>query len=247
MSKMVNLKEWLTVAETAQHLSATFQEDISEADVLRLALDGHLQLSVNFVNPVMARETKTPIPGIVLPDGKNDYISGIWNLTMEFDERRDIEKRFWELTGGPLVEFYIPFDGVIVQRFGLKGDLRYQIQEPFDTSDDSDFRAADRLPSDAVLIVTTDAIRNFEQSKNKSQSRSEATCDEHESSDLKIVRQAARRFWANADRNDKTTHPTNAQVEAWLVRNELSQRLAKASATIIRPDWAETGRKPDEQ
>ena len=50
MSKLFKLKEWLTIPEAAKHLSAIFSEDVIEADVLRLALDGHLKLSINFVN-----------------------------------------------------------------------------------------------------------------------------------------------------------------------------------------------------
>lgn len=55
MSKLFNLREWLTVAEAARHLSTLFGEEVTEADVLRLALDGHLRLSVNFVNHTKAR------------------------------------------------------------------------------------------------------------------------------------------------------------------------------------------------
>ncbi len=57
-SKLFQLKEWLTVPEAARHLSIIFDEDVSEADVLRLSLDGHLKLSVNFVNYAQARRGK---------------------------------------------------------------------------------------------------------------------------------------------------------------------------------------------
>ena len=50
MKKLLKLKQWLTVADSARHLSIIFGEDVSEADVLRFALDGHLTLSVYFVN-----------------------------------------------------------------------------------------------------------------------------------------------------------------------------------------------------
>ena len=50
MGKLFQLKEWLTVADAARHLSTVFMEEVSEADVLRLALDGNLTLSVNLVN-----------------------------------------------------------------------------------------------------------------------------------------------------------------------------------------------------
>ncbi len=55
MKKLFNLKQWLTVAEAARYLSILFGEDVSEADVLRLALDGHLTLSVYFVNGARGR------------------------------------------------------------------------------------------------------------------------------------------------------------------------------------------------
>ena len=55
MSRLFNLKEWLTVEEAANRLSTVFKEDVSDADVLRLALDGHIKLSVNFVNHATAK------------------------------------------------------------------------------------------------------------------------------------------------------------------------------------------------
>src|ERR1700739_3911097 len=55
MKKLLNLKKWLTVAGAARHLGILFGEDVSEADVLRLALDGHLTLSVYFVNGARGR------------------------------------------------------------------------------------------------------------------------------------------------------------------------------------------------
>jgi hypothetical protein len=50
VGKLFKLKKWLTVSDAAQHLSIIFGEEVKEADVLRLTLDGHLKLSVNFVN-----------------------------------------------------------------------------------------------------------------------------------------------------------------------------------------------------
>ena len=55
MSKLLRLREWLTISEAAKHMSISFGEEVTEADVLRVALDGHLRLSVNFVNHARAR------------------------------------------------------------------------------------------------------------------------------------------------------------------------------------------------
>lgn len=58
LSKLFQLKEWLTIAEAARHLSTVFREQVVESDVLRLALDRHLALSVNFVNHATAKRCR---------------------------------------------------------------------------------------------------------------------------------------------------------------------------------------------
>lgn len=63
---------------------------------------------------------------------------------------------------------------------------------------------------------------------------------------LALLNQAATRFWGNADRDDKGTHPKNVDVADWLVDKGFSHSMAKSGASIIRPDWAPTGRKPEE-
>lgn len=64
-SKLFKLREWLTPPETAKYLSVVLGEEVAEADVLRLALDGHLTLSFHFLNPAEA------LAGYVIP-----YIKG---------------------------------------------------------------------------------------------------------------------------------------------------------------------------
>jgi len=67
----------------------------------------------------------------------------------------------------------------------------------------------------------------------------------HVSDELVLLNQAARRWWANADRHDPATHPGNADVAAWLIEKGMTKSLAERAASIIRPKWAHTGRKPD--
>lgn len=55
MSKLLKFKDWLNLQDAAQHLSIMAGEKVTVPDVLRLALDGHLTLSVNIVNAVYAR------------------------------------------------------------------------------------------------------------------------------------------------------------------------------------------------
>ena len=68
----------------------------------------------------------------------------------------------------------------------------------------------------------------------------------HVSDKLTTLNKVAAKFWANADREDRSTHPKNADVAAWLEKRGYSQGLAEKGATIIRPEWAPTGRKPEE-
>lgn len=55
MTKLLQLKEWLTLPEAAKRLSVIFQEEVSESDILRLALDGRMLLSAYLVNGASAR------------------------------------------------------------------------------------------------------------------------------------------------------------------------------------------------
>ena len=55
MGKLFILKKFLTIPDAAKHLTIAFGEDVAEADLLRLALDGHFKLSVNLVNKARAK------------------------------------------------------------------------------------------------------------------------------------------------------------------------------------------------
>lgn len=57
-SKLFNLKKWLTLPEAARHLSVVCDETVTEADILQLALEGHLILSVNLVNHAYVKPGK---------------------------------------------------------------------------------------------------------------------------------------------------------------------------------------------
>lgn len=76
--------------------------------------------------------------------------------------------------------------------------------------------------------------------------RHDAGTPTNRSEKLTKLNQASTKFWSNADRDDRATHPNNAKVVEWLVERKFSETLAEKAATIIRPDWAPTGRKPEE-
>ena len=102
---------------------------------------------------------------------------------------------------------------------------------------------AGALPEDAVIVVRTEALREFERHGNDAPLPASRA---HVSDKLAKMNQASMKFWSNADRNDRGTHPDNAKVAAWLVKQGFSQTLADKAATIIRPEWAPVGRKPEE-
>jgi hypothetical protein len=74
LKKLFTLKKWLTLQEAARHLAIVFGEEVCEADVLRLALDGHLKLSVNFVNHARA------FKGNVVPIEEAEYEEFPWEF-----------------------------------------------------------------------------------------------------------------------------------------------------------------------
>lgn len=55
MSKLFKLKEWVTIPEAARYLSQILNEPVAESDVLQLALDKHIKISVDFPNRAKAR------------------------------------------------------------------------------------------------------------------------------------------------------------------------------------------------
>lgn len=175
MSKLLKFKPWLTLEEATRHLSAMLSEAVAETDVLRLALDGHLTLSVNIVNGARARPTERiaqdqihwmEVPGLnghpillpdadVLPDGtalrsKAELVTlrGVFDLTMLGPESLDVEQRFQMLTDGPAVEL-TQLSGVLLRQ----GDRYFTVMKPFyDESDEEQAgsEAAGRMIDKAI-------------------------------------------------------------------------------------------------
>ena len=58
MSRLFKLREWLDLEDAATHISNVLGEPAKVSDLYRFAVDGHLQISVNFVNHVTARKGK---------------------------------------------------------------------------------------------------------------------------------------------------------------------------------------------
>ena len=217
MSKLLKLKEWVTVADAARHLSIMFGEDVSEADVLRLALDRALTLSVNFVNGAHARPGRiveasearhvdVPVDFTATSKAKepSEYeggwtklclgihlvgssqvidlekriveLDGVYDLPMIGGERLEIEHRYQQLTGGPAVTS-VAMDGAFVS--AQNGELA-QLQDHFEDNPymdpktlkkpwnhEGNFYPGGGLPTDAVLVVRTDALAELLESSTE--------------------------------------------------------------------------------
>jgi hypothetical protein len=67
----------------------------------------------------------------------------------------------------------------------------------------------------------------------------------HYSKGLQTLIQASDRFWKNAIRGESDTQPANSNVSKWLQERGLPKRQAGVGASVIRPEWATAGRKPE--
>jgi len=143
-SKLLKLKEWVTVPEAARHLATIFDEEVTDADILRLALDGHLKLSVNLVNGayvirgkivgrddprlyyekenLIRNEKEIFMAGIpidderyIILDKEITFTAGVWDLPMIGAEKIEIENIYQGLTFGPEATWFT-MAGAFVER-----------------------------------------------------------------------------------------------------------------------------------
>lgn len=160
MRKLFKLRQWLTLDEAASRLATTFDEAVSVADVLRLALDGHLKISLHLVNHAHGRmgkiigldevtiRTHSALDGQPEPvsyvvetaigdgrfiriSGETSTITGVWDLAMFGAEALDIEHQYQLLTGGPEVTL-TNLEGVFLVG---EGNTVCQLQDHFEANE----------------------------------------------------------------------------------------------------------------
>lgn len=125
-SKLMALRSWFEIPAAATYLRDALKHEVTEAEVLRSALDGKLKLSVRFVNPTQAspdrpftetevnmlaqREAEIAAGDTSLKD--SCWPPGIEQITLTDDpydlpmigaEARYVEARCQQLTQGPAV------------------------------------------------------------------------------------------------------------------------------------------------
>ena len=89
-SDLWKLRAWLTLKEAAEYLSSKTGLDVDEGDILRLALDGKLQLSLNFLKPIEAIQD---CEGAELEEHEKN-VEGVWDLLVQGPVRLELENRY---------------------------------------------------------------------------------------------------------------------------------------------------------
>jgi hypothetical protein len=72
LSRLLQLKKWLTLEDAARHIgNLCGEENVAEAEVLQLALEGNLKLSINLVRDTYAR------PWVAVDPDKIEYLESL--------------------------------------------------------------------------------------------------------------------------------------------------------------------------
>ena len=99
-SSLLKLRAWLTLNEAADYLSSMTGLDVEEGDILRLTLDGQLQLSVNLLKPIAAIQD---CEGAEL-EAHRKKVEGVWDLRLKGPVRLELENRYRATCGLPHIE-----------------------------------------------------------------------------------------------------------------------------------------------
>lgn len=100
-----------------------------------------------------------------------------------------------------------------------------------------------RISECPIVVMKEEVDRIVSDMDRESSSELRATDRAHVSDDLAILNQAAQKWWANADQDDRTTHPKKQDVVSWLMDRGFSQITAESGATIINPTLAKPKRQ----
>ena len=156
MRELLDFKEWLTVLDAAKHLSILFKEEVTEADVLQLAFEKKLKLSIHILMNTPAKRTEflnkadlENYPQFYTSDANCDFhqcndlgnaalsvredkiqfLVGTLDLPMIDGKQAAIERKFRQLLGlSSLNENYV--DSIYVEDAGNFYELQEQLSDP---------------------------------------------------------------------------------------------------------------------
>lgn len=97
------------------------------------------------------------------------------------------------------------------------------------------------IPADTLLGVTPENLDSLLSQPSTSLTEDE----EHISHHLQGMNEASFQFWSTAEKDNAAGQPSNETVAKWLqIEYGFSKSKAYHAASLIRPSWAATGRKP---
>ncbi len=257
MSKLLKLKEWLTVPDTARHLSILLEEEVSEAEVLRLALDGHLRLSVRFLDPnpalcgriVTVDDTSEFFDPsrIVDPDEREDGVERAKrvlidqrdNLVLEI-EREVIIDGVWDLLMRGGERYYVEneyqklINGPGVYPFYLEKGI-FLLKE---TGGDVACRVRPELPdwgipNDSHLVIRTAALKELEEHLSAAEKPKEKLLGKRERDTLHIIIGALARM-ANLNLNTPSSAAVSIESATVEMRARVSARTIENHLNKVR-------------
>lgn len=132
MNKLLKLKQYLSLNDSADYLSATLEETVSVADIYELSLEGHLAISIRLTNQAYAKKVDLE-PELNLTSSEERFgavqanevdeqvhiFNGLYDLAMIGEERFELRKLYQrEIEGdspvlSELSGFYVKHDGCI--------------------------------------------------------------------------------------------------------------------------------------
>lgn len=175
MKPLLELIEWVSLADAAKYVSAALDDDVQDFNLVRLGIAGALSLSVHLVNQAVAKVG-------VLPDGEfqvDDFgqlsimsaspepqtISGVWHLIAVGSGEIELERLYQRLTNGPDVELWSA-GGIYLARpdRSVWAELSTPAMSSLPGQPERygiDYRPAHALPSDAVVVVRVEDLQHL--------------------------------------------------------------------------------------
>ncbi|MBV6446556.1 hypothetical protein [Nitrosomonas sp.] len=236
------LKRYYSIKEAVEFLTLELKQNLSSMDILESAVRGEIRLGIWFDGNLATFKLNDDF----LPDspwcslgGPPYSFRGYLKIPRRvitptggivcFDPKEIIEViESWEDHQLPEIEY--PYFYGTYTCIPETGEVKY-VQY--------------KVNCDDAVIPTEDILALLSKIQKK-ESPQVNTANQNKSNMLATLNQASNKFWANVDKNDPGTYPRKVAIVAWLEKNGFSQTLAEKGATIIRPEWAPAGRRPEE-
>ena len=159
MNKLLKLKQYLSVNDSADYLSATLEETVSVADIYELSLEGHLAISIRLTNQAYAKKVDLA-PELELTNSEEQFgavqanevdeqvhiFNGLYDLAMIGEERFELRKLYQREVEGDspvlseLSGFYVKHEGSI-----------YKLLESLPVSNSEEFQISKEARLESLL------------------------------------------------------------------------------------------------